>query len=921
MKNVLRKPIAIALTTLVLTGQTGISSIATFAAEEANTNGTQEIQGRAGLTVNVGTATELRNAMTDANVTDIYITADITLPVASVQGKGSKHIYGQGYTVDFANGYIYGDYNSVNTAQDLTIRNAGKYGGFFGGTGYSETTYKDVHFTGATQIMFNAGYSKLTLEGNITVDSTLYEAIYASNVTVKSGADVKISSTKSAIYIEQNMIGNPASAFTTEAGSNLLVQSKTGHAFFSTRYAVAAVTLGGVANFISDAAYAYYDEAAYYSQATSKALDLLPESKTLILAKPGNSNTAFYGDLNIRDNADITIQAHSITQAAAIFSNKGLVAAPGANFRIVSASGNAIGGKVASKVVLQPTIGLSTWNLTTQSGSKPTNEYQFSKAEFSLAGFAPAAISVTNLTSDSAAFNTSFNPNSVREIAYGSYSTLADKENELLEAAEASVKDLFNNGNVDGTIKDTTNQEAIDKAQEAINKVTDPAKKAELQKDLDEAKKQLEAKNEAAAAEAEKARQEAAEASVKDLFNNGNVDGTIKDTTNQEAIDKAQEAINKVTDPAKKAELQKDLDEAKKQLEAKNEAAAAEAEKARQEAAEASVKDLFNNGNVDGTIKDTTNQEAIDKAQEAVNKVTDPTKNAELQKDLDEAKKQLEAKNAVIVRPTVNSVTNKDTAVTGNGTPGYTVVVKTGTGTYTGVVGTDGKYSVNIPAQKADTTIIVEQKNAGKTGPSVTVKVGNYIPATAPIVDGVAPFQQAITGKAPAGTVSVRLIVNGVPQRLVAPDADGNFSFYSRFVTDGNVSNLRLKQGDIVTVDYGIRTPANLATSVTVSQAAKPIIDTIKAESDYVTGLVPTGTQVLRLSINGVPQRTVTLQANIDTVTAGGIGSNGRFKIYSRFFTDEKGQSRKLKAGDTVTVDLGAQIPGDTGTTVTVVAK
>ncbi|KGL42421.1 hypothetical protein DUK53_10885 [Listeria sp. SHR_NRA_18] len=916
MKNVLRKPIAIALTTLVLTGQTGISSIATFAAEEANTNGTQEIQGRAGVTVNVGTATELRNAMLNADVTDIYITADITLPVASIQGKGSKHIYGQGHTVDFANGNIYGDYNSVNTAQDLTIRNAGTYGGFFGGTGYSENTYKDVHFTGATQIMFNAGYAKLTLEGDITVDSTVSEAIYASNVTVKSGADVKISSTKSAIYIEQNKIGNPASAFTTEAGSNLLVQSKTGHAFFSTRYAVAAVTLGGVANFISDAAYAYYDEAAYYSQATSKALDLLPESETLILAKPGNSNTAFYGDLNIRDNADITIQAHSITQAAAIFSNKGLVAAPGANFRIVSASGNAIGGKVASKVVLQPTIGLSTWNLTTQSGSKPTNEYQFSKAEFSLAGFAPAAISVTNLTSDSAAFNNSFNPNTVREIAYGSYSTLADKEKELLAAAEASVKDLFNNGDVEGTIKDTTDQATIDKAQESINKVTDPAKKADLQKNLDEAQKQLNDRNNAAA---EKVRQEAAEANVKDLFNDGNVDGTIKDTTNQEAIDKAQEAVNKVTDPTKKAELQKDLDEAKKQLEAKNEASAAE--KARQEAAEASVKDLFNNGNVDGTIKDTTNQEAIDKAQEAINKVTDPMKKAELQKDLDEAKKQLEAKNAVIVRPTVNSVTNKDTAVTGNGTPGYTVVVKIGTETYTGVVGTDGKYSVNIPAQKADTTIIVEQKNAGKTGPSVTVKVGNYIPATAPIVDGVAPFQQAITGKAPAGTVSVRLIVNGVPQRLVAPDADGNFSFYSRFVTDGNVSNLRLKQGDIVTVDYGIRTPANLATSVTVSQAAKPIIDTIKAESDYVTGLVPTGTQVLRLSINGVPQRTVTPQANIDTVTAGGIGSNGRFKIYSRFFTDEKGQSRKLKAGDTVTVDLGAQIPGDTGTTVTVVAK
>ncbi|RQW67806.1 hypothetical protein DUK53_05690, partial [Listeria sp. SHR_NRA_18] len=108
------------------------------------------------------------------------------------------------------------------------------------------------------------------------------------------------------------------------------------------------------------------------------------------------------------------------------------------------------------------------------------------------------------------------------------------------------------------------------------------------------------------AKEEEKARQEAAEASVKDLFTNGDVTGTIKDTTNQAAIDKAQKVVDAVTDATKKAALQKELDEAKKQLEAKQ--AAAAAEKARQEAAEASVKDLFTNGDVTGTIKDTTDQ-------------------------------------------------------------------------------------------------------------------------------------------------------------------------------------------------------------------------------------------------------------------------------------------------------------------------
>ncbi|MBC1552887.1 hypothetical protein HB901_09215 [Listeria booriae] len=282
-------------------------------------------------------------------------------------------------------------------------------------------------------------------------------------------------------------------------------------------------------------------------------------------------------------------------------------------------------------------------------------------------------------------------------------------------AADVSVKALFNNNDTTGTIKDATDQKAIDAAQKTIDAVTNPAKKADLQKDLDEAQAQLDAKNAAEAADkgqqviagflvnqlyqnnnpstdaikditnqaaidaaqaqidlllpsavktdlqnklnraqelldartqaaAEQARQEAAEASIKDLFNNNDTTGTIKDTTDQKAIDAAQKTIDAVTDPTKKEELQKDLDAAQTQLDAKN--AAAEAEKANQATAEASVKDLFNNNDTTGTIKDTTDQKAIDAAQKTINAVTDPTKKEKLQKDLDAAQTQLDAKNA-----------------------------------------------------------------------------------------------------------------------------------------------------------------------------------------------------------------------------------------------------------------------------------
>lgn len=502
---------------------------------------------------------------------------------------------------------------------------------------------------------------------------------------------------------------------------------------------------------------------------------------------------------------------------------------------------------------------------------------------------------------------TTYSDVQVTDVYESKEKALASNEGALFDEASKAVNNLFINKDPNSNITDTLKQADIDAAQALVNKVVDPTEKAALQANLNKAQSQLDAKT--AQAEAENKAREA----VNNLFTSKDPNGKITSTMTQSDVDAAQALINKVTDPTKKAALQADLDKAQNQLDDKTSQAEAE-DKARE-----AVNSLFTNKNPNGSIKSPLTQAEIDAAQALINKVTNPTKKAALQVDLDKAQNQLNA-NVAVVAPTPNAVTNKDTVVTGKGTPGLTAVVKIGTATYTGTIGTDGKFSVTIPVQKADTIITVAQQNATKTGPSVNVKVGNYIPATAPIVDEVGPFQQAITGKAPAGTVSVRLIVNGVPQRLVEADANGNFSFYSRFVSDGTVSNLRLKMGDIVTVDYGSKTPANLATSVTVSVSAKPIIDTVIAESDYITGLVPTGTQVLRLSINGIPQRTVTPQENIDTV-AGGIASNGRFKIYSRFFINETGVKVKLQAGDKITVDLGVQIPGDTGTTVTVIAK
>ncbi|MBC1567017.1 immunoglobulin-like domain-containing protein, partial [Listeria booriae] len=137
-------------------------------------------------------------------------------------------------------------------------------------------------------------------------------------------------------------------------------------------------------------------------------------------------------------------------------------------------------------------------------------------------------------------------------------------EKEAQDKANEAVTNLFENNDPDGDIVGNLTQDDLDKAQDLINKVTDETKKAELQSSLDKAKQQL-----ADRTTAEKEAQDAAKASVNDLFLNNDPTKDIKATTNQAAVNAAQEKVNTVTDPAVKEALQKQVDKAQAQVSAR----------------------------------------------------------------------------------------------------------------------------------------------------------------------------------------------------------------------------------------------------------------------------------------------------------------------------------------------------------------
>ncbi|MBC2190438.1 toxin Cry1Ac domain D-VI-related protein, partial [Listeria booriae] len=396
--------------------------------------------------------------------------------------------------------------------------------------------------------------------------------------------------------------------------------------------------------------------------------------------------------------------------------------------------------------------------------------------------------------------------------------------------ANYAVNQLFvSNNPTSDAIKASTDQDAIDNVQAEIDKINDTTIKAGLQTTLDRAQELLDERN-ATAKQVEEAKK-----IIDELFNNGNTNGSLKDTTNQAAIDKAQEKIDAVLDAGKKAELQKELDAAQKQLDDRN--SAAEAEKDRQEKATAYVKDLFKDSDTNGSLKDITDQVAIDKAQEAIDAVTDPTVKESLQKDLDKAK-------ALLVS---DKITNIDTHIAGTGyvkgttSPGVTrvglfvngVLVKTAAASngefqiYAG-----GTPEMKIAGQIFEIAALTSTNVAGvKTASIVSPKATTKL--AAPTINDFYKGEGYVTGTVPTGTVKVALYIDGMFIRY-GTITGNDFKIYgydvSHLKTHGKAFHVLVEDATGKQSDLTASTVKLKDTTITPDDAT--------TKSSYLTGLV-----------------------------------------------------------------------------------
>ncbi|WP_430534805.1 toxin Cry1Ac domain D-VI-related protein [Listeria rocourtiae] len=225
-------------------------------------------------------------------------------------------------------------------------------------------------------------------------------------------------------------------------------------------------------------------------------------------------------------------------------------------------------------------------------------------------------------------------------------------------AVSQNVQALFNNNNVAGTIKAETTQTTINSVKTTIAYVSNATKKAEFTAQVAEAQKQLN----------ERTSEKQGRAAVNQLFKNNDPSGTIKDGLTHSYIDGMEMIASFVTNPTVRAELQADIANARAQVDGKTGGENA-AELARQEAAKKAVEGLFNNNNTAGTIKENTDQAAVDSAKKLVALITDTTKKAELEAAIAKAQTQ---------------VTEKETAVSGTVDAFMLKTSRYITGTYAG---------------------------------------------------------------------------------------------------------------------------------------------------------------------------------------------------------------------------------------------
>ncbi|MBC2100209.1 hypothetical protein HCJ70_14245 [Listeria booriae] len=213
-----------------------------------------------------------------------------------------------------------------------------------------------------------------------------------------------------------------------------------------------------------------------------------------------------------------------------------------------------------------------------------------------------------------------------------------------------------------------------------------------------------------------------------------------------------------------------------------------------------------------------------------------------------------------IAAPTINTITDKDTVVTGTGTANKHVRIELADGTIlTGEVGADGKYTFTIPKQSAGAVVKATLYDGeGNVSPdaSTTVTASTVAPPTISTVttDDVVVKGTGIPGQRVYYKVGS---ADWYEYRYATVGADGTYSFLITNQPAGTLISVKHTVGGI---DSTVAT-----TTVTQGTVAAPTINSIKSDDTTVKG-------------TGIPGATVTVTIAGQDRTAT-VGQDGNYSV------------------------------------------
>ncbi|MBC2370358.1 hypothetical protein HBP99_17295, partial [Listeria booriae] len=368
-----------------------------------------------------------------------------------------------------------------------------------------------------------------------------------------------------------------------------------------------------------------------------------------------------------------------------------------------------------------------------------------------------------------------------------------------------------------------------------------------------------------------------ADDSVKALFNNGDTTGTIKDTTDQKAIDAAKQKVSAVTDPTKKAELEANIAKAQQQLDDKN-----IADKAQQTLATYLVNQLYKDATpTTDTLNNGVTQAAINNAAAEVNKVQDATVKADLTAKVNRAQELFNAQNVAkgVISPA--AYTPGSTVITGvfTGDVARATLTVNGKNVSTGGTFSNGEFSyyVGSAIKAGDTVVLTAFDKDGKQLDQKTVQVIK-------ITSGNIALNQynlgntTLTGTYTGDVAQLNLLVNGKSVSWGGTfNTNGTFSYYV---------GSAIKAGDTVTfVAYDKDGKQLDQKTLSLAGTTGVITPAVYTPGDTtITGIYAGDIAQANLTVNG------------DVVSWGGtFNSDGTFSYYV---------GNKLKVGDTVVLTV-----------------